>query len=78
MANPAAKNRFFHFRHAVQGKPLERGNPILNMRNQTFSRLCEIGYLGLYFGISHVSDHKVGPKMGKFDPKMGQTGSIFN
>ena len=61
-----------------QGKPLERGNPILNMRNQTFSRLCEIGYLGLYFGISHVSDHKVGPKMGKFDPKMGQTGSIFN
>ena len=58
-----------NFFFLCQGKPLERGNPILNMRNQTFSRLCEIGYLGLYFGISHVSDHLFDPKMAKSDPK---------
>ena len=61
-----------------QGKPLERGNPIRNMKNQTLLRLCEFGCLELYFSNSHVSDQQSDPKMAKLDPKMGQTGSIFN
>ena len=61
-----------------QGKRLERGNPIRNMKNQTFLRLCEFGCLELYLSNSHVSDQKSDPKMAKLDPKMGQTGSIFN
>ena len=54
------------------------GNPIRNMKNQTFLRFCEYWCLELYFSNSHVSDQTSDPKMAKFDPKMGQTGSIFN
>ena len=34
MANPAAKNRFFHFRHAVQGSMLQQSTHVLGQKNR--------------------------------------------